>query len=98
MVVGNKSDHIGIMTSQIQDLEKRIQKIEERNKKVEKDKVWETSIARKVIIAILTYLIIVLFFLVNHLPNPYVNALVPTLGFILSTLTLNILKELWMKA
>lgn len=81
----------------MEDLEKRIQKIEERNKKVEKDKAWEMSIVRKIIIAILTYLTIVLFFLANRLPNPFINAIVPTLGFILSTLTLNILKEIWMR-
>jgi len=44
------------------DLEKEIKEIKKRNKKVEMEKAWETSIFRKVIIAILTYLVIVLFF------------------------------------
>lgn len=81
----------------IEGLEKRIIKIEERNKRVEADKEWETSLIRKIIIAILTYVVIVLFFLVNSLPSPFVNAIVPTLGFILSTFTLSVFKSIWVK-
>jgi len=44
------------------DFEKEIRKIQERNKKVDSDKAWETSLSRKIIIAILTYFVIVLFF------------------------------------
>ena len=78
-------------------LEKRITEIESRNKKVELDKAWETSWERRIIIAVLTYLVIVIFFIVNNFPNPWVNALVPTLGFVLSTLTLNLFKQVWLK-
>ncbi len=81
----------------IEDLEKRIQKIDERNKRVEADKAWEISWARRIIIAILTYLTIVLFFTVNNFINPWRNAVVPTIGFILSTLTLSIFKKIWIK-
>ena len=83
------------LEEKIAKLENKIKTIEERNKRVEADKAWEISWIRKIIIAILTYLIIVSFFLVNNLPNPFVNAIVPTLGFILSTLTLNIFKHIW---
>ena len=44
------------------NIEEEIKKINKRNKKVELDKDWETSFSRKIIIAILTYFIIVLFF------------------------------------
>jgi len=76
-------------------IENEISQIRERNKKVELDKAWETSITRKIIIAILTYLIIVLFFFTANLPNPFVNAIVPTIGFVLSTLSLSQFKKLW---
>ena len=36
-------------------LERRIQAIEERNKRVEADKAWETSLTRRVSIAVITY-------------------------------------------
>lgn len=81
----------------LQELENRIQTIEDRNKKVEADKAWETSLTRKIVIAILTYLVIVIFFAFTELPNPFKNAIVPTIGFVLSTLSLPIFKKLWQK-
>ncbi len=77
-------------------IENEIKKIKERNIKVELDKKWETSITRKVIIAILTYLVIVLFFFAANLTNPFVNAIVPTVGFVLSTLSLPYFKQFWL--
>jgi hypothetical protein len=78
-------------------IEKEIKAIKKRNKRVEADKAWETSNARKVLIAIFTYIIIVLFFLVMALPNPLLNAIVPTVGFVLSTLSLPYFKRYWIK-
>jgi len=78
-------------------IEKRIAAIEERNKKVELDKAWETSLSRKVIIAILTYITIVLFFIAANLPKPFINSIVPTIGFVLSTLSLPFFKKMWIK-
>lgn len=79
------------------DFEKRIEEIEERNKKVELDKAWETSWTRKIIIAVLTYITIVLFFLVAQLPKPFINSIIPTAGFVLSTLSLPFFKKAWVK-
>ena len=81
----------------MKNIEKRLKAIELRNKRVESDKAWETSFARKIIIAILTYLTIVLFFYIAHLPKPFINSIVPTTGFVLSTLSLPIFKKLWIK-
>lgn len=78
-------------------LEKEILEIKKRNARVEIDKAWETSIARKIIIAIITYLTIVSFFIVAKLPNPFTNSIVPTVGFLLSTLGLGIFKKIWIK-
>ena len=79
------------------DFEKRLTAIEQRNKKVELDKAWETSWSRRIIIAILTYLTIVLFFYFAQLPKPFINSIVPTTGFVLSTLSLPFFKKLWLK-
>ncbi|MBI2356879.1 hypothetical protein HYV12_02405 [Candidatus Dojkabacteria bacterium] len=78
-------------------IEERVLKIEERNRRVELDKEWETSLARKVLIAILTYIVITLFFLVTQNSSPFLNAIIPTLGFLLSTLSLNYAKKLWIQ-
>lgn len=75
----------------------RVKKIEDRNNKVEMDKAWETSWMRKLLIAVFTYLSIALYlkYVVNI--DPWINAIVPTLGFLLSTLTFPFFKNLWKK-
>ncbi len=78
-------------------LKKEIERLKERNKRVETDKAWETSLTRKIIVAILTYLVIVIFFYFAELPNPFVNSIVPALAFILSTSALPFFKRLWLK-
>ncbi len=78
-------------------LESEIIKLKERNARVESHKAWETSLFRKVLIAILTYIVVVLFFLVADLPKPFISALVPTIGFILSTLSVSLARKIWEK-
>ncbi len=82
------------MEKRIENLEKVILQIKERNQRVEADKAWETSWHRKWSILVLTYTLVVVFFLVMNLPNPFVNAIVPTLWFLLSTLSIKLLKEI----
>jgi len=76
-------------------MKKEISALKERNRKVEIDKAWETSKTRRLVIALMTYIIIVIFLILIKAPNPWLNALVPVAGFILSTLTLSELKKLW---
>lgn len=81
----------------LQQLKNEIKEIRERNARVEADKAWETSLFRKVLIAVLTYIVIVLFFIAAELPKPFINPIVPTLGFLLSTLSISYFKSLWIK-
>lgn len=83
--------------SSIQELEDRVTKIEERNKKVETDKTWETSYTRKFFIAVFTYLAISLYMNAIGINQPWLNAIIPTIGFLLSTLTIPFIKKLWRK-
>ncbi|MBS3066911.1 hypothetical protein J4205_03720 [Candidatus Pacearchaeota archaeon] len=78
-------------------MKKEIHSILERNKRVEFDKAWEISFTRKIIIAVFTYIVIVLFFLVANLPRPFINPIIPTVGFLLSTLTLPLFKDIWLR-
>jgi len=82
---------------EIEQIKKDIQEIKERNLRVEADKAWETSLSRKIILAILTYGVIVLFFVAVGLSKPFINAIVPTVGFVLSTLSIPYLKKYWLK-
>jgi len=77
-------------------VEKEIELIKERNRRVEADKAWETSLSRKIIIAILTYIVIVVFFYFAGLPKPFTNSIVPALAFFVSTLTLPFFKKIWL--
>jgi hypothetical protein len=79
----------------IEDLKKELDEIKARNKRVEADKAWEISWTRKLLILILTYIVIVIFFLVAKLPDPFVNAVVPSVAFVLSTLTVPLFKKWW---
>jgi len=76
-------------------IEERLARIEQRNARVEADKAWETSWVRRTAIMVLTYLVVVAYlYFVVHI-NPWINALVPVLGFLLSTLTISLLKDYW---
>jgi len=78
-------------------LEERIKEIEARNKKVEVDKAWELSLTRRVLLFVFTYLAIGLYLSAIRIPSPWLNAIVPAVGFLLSTLTLPFFKSIWMK-
>lgn len=81
----------------MKDLEKRIKDIEERNKRVENDKAWETCLLRKILIIIMTYIFAVLYLKIADTTNPYFGAIVPCAGFYLSTQSINIIKNIWLK-
>jgi len=81
--------------TQLDSIQQRLDKIESRNKKVETDKAWEVSLTRKLLIAIFTYFAIALYLKFIVRIDPWINAIVPTVGFLLSTLTLPYFKQLW---
>lgn len=82
------------MTS-LEGLKKEIEEIKVRNNRVETDKAWETSYTRKLLILILTYVVIVIFFFTAKLSDPFANAVVPSIAFVLSTLTVPFVKKWW---
>ena len=81
----------------MQNLDERVKNIELRNKKVEADKAWEGSWTRKIAIVICTYIAVGIFLTVIKFTAPWINAIVPTIGFMLSTLTLPFVKNWWKK-
>ncbi len=85
------------MESRIASLEKELSDIKERNARVEADKAWETSRFRVASLCVITYLIASLVMFVIDVTNPLVNALIPTLGFFLSTQTLPVVKRWWVR-
>jgi len=80
-----------------EDLLHRLEAIEERNKRVETDKAWERSFTRVSVIALTTYTAAVIFLFSVALPNPFLNALVPAIGYVLSMQSLPMVKKWWAK-
>ncbi|MDX1765849.1 MAG: hypothetical protein R3313_02755 [Candidatus Saccharimonadales bacterium] len=83
----NKSSHI----------EDRLTAIEERNKRVEADKAWETSLVRIAIITMLTYVIVYVYLRMIDADQAAASAIVPALGFFLSTLIVRSVKQVWLR-
>ena len=84
------------MTS-LEGLEERVMRIEDRNKRVELDKYWETSYLRRILVTAFTYLSVGFYFQAIGVANPWLNAIVPAIAFMLSTLTLPFFKRVWLK-
>ncbi|MDP2656437.1 MAG: hypothetical protein Q8P11_02630 [bacterium] len=85
------------MEEKIQQLENEIRIIKERNDRVEADKAWETSSVRIGTIVIITYIVASVVLYTIGVKNYLLSALVPVVGFYLSTQSLPAIKRWWMK-
>jgi hypothetical protein len=74
-------------------LGERIARLEARNQRVEANKAWEISWTRRFTIMLMTYVTVVFYLhFVIHI-DPWINALVPVIGYFCSTLTISRLKK-----
>ena len=85
------------MAKKQNEIVKDVESIQSRNDRVELDKAWETSWTRRLLIALLTYAIIALYLPLIGVKDAWLHALVPVTGFLLSTLTLQWVKRIWIK-
>ncbi len=81
----------------LEDLKNEIASIKERNKKVEIDKAWEVSWTRRALLILFTYLAIGVYLRAIQVGRPWLNAIVPAVAFLLSTLTMPFFKKVWIK-
>lgn len=79
----------------LMDTEQRLKTIEERNQRVEADKAWEGSVVRIGSIMLVTYVIASGLMVAMGNDNPFRNALIPVVGYFLSTQSLPFLKRSW---
>ena len=79
------------------DIKKEIQAIKDRNQRVEADKAWEQSWVRRLFIALITYIIASIWLVLINEPAFLLKAIVPTAGYLLSTLSLPFIKRWWAK-
>lgn len=78
-------------------LKLEIQSIKERNSKVEINKAWEVSKTRILFICLITYLVAVTYIYLVRNRGIWLSALIPVIGFYLSTQSLPIVKRFWIK-
>jgi len=81
----------------VENLEQEINKIKERNRRVESDKSWETSWTRRIFIGISTYLLISIFLVIIKAEKPFLSAIIPAVAYVISTLSLGLLRSWWLK-
>ena len=79
------------------NIDEAIAQIQARNLRVEADKAWETSKTRILMLCLLTYFVMNLLMLMIDVERPYLAALVPTTGFLLSTFSLRFIKAYWIR-
>ena len=76
-------------------METELQQIQERNRRVENDKAWEMSKTRRGLVSLFTYIVACIFLSTIGNESPYINSLVPVGGYLLSTLSLPVIKRWW---
>lgn len=80
-----------------EQLQQELLAIQERNRRVELDKAWETSWTRRLFIAALTYAVAGFWLVLIHEVYSWFKAFVPAGGYLLSTLSLPVIKRWWAK-
>ena len=78
----------------IEQISQELENIKKRNQKVEIDKSRETSITRKILLIVFTYLALGIYMQAIDINSPRLNAIIPAIWFLLSTLTLPRFKNL----
>ncbi len=81
----------------LESLQNDLDALKERNAKVEAEKAWETSSLRIGAIVILTYAVAVLLMISLGTSRPFFAALMPMVGFFLSTQTLPVLQRWYLR-
>ena len=82
---------------ELEDIRKELAEVRARNLRVEREKAWETSWARRLVIAGATWVGAWLWLLGLGAEHAALQALVPSGAYTLSTLSLPVLKRVWMR-
>ncbi len=77
------------------DIESEIIALQSRNRRVEADKAWEVSWTRRLLIAAMTYVVAAIWLVLINDVRPLLKALVPAAGYVLSTISIRVVKSWW---
>ena len=92
---GTENEELPALLERVARLEEAAAAIRSRNRRVELEKAWEQSRTRTVAIVALTYAVMCLIFYSLGTESVFSNAVIPTMGYFLSTQSLPILKRRW---
>lgn len=82
----------------LEQIKQQLESIRQRNLRVEADKAWEVSAARITSICVITYVFAALLLFSIGSERFWLNALVPVLGFYLSSQSLPAIKKHWIES
>jgi hypothetical protein len=78
-------------------VEERLAAIESRNANVTADKAWETSLLRRGAVSVITYFTCGFMLILLGSAAPWFYAFIPVVGYLMSTLTLPLLRRIWQR-
>ncbi len=81
----------------LEKIEQQLELIKQRNAKVQADKAWEVSAIRISAICVITYLVAATVLALIGAQRFLLSALIPVLGFFLSTQSLPVIKRWWIE-
>lgn len=88
-------DHSSDMETRILHLERELKLLKARNLRVDVDKAWERSGFRITTITAITYLVATIVLWSFGAQSPTLSAIVPALGYLLSTQSMPRVKQFW---
>lgn len=98
--VGDGSDlskRLSLLVTEFNILKEEVNGINKRNAEKDVNKEFEASWTRVIVIMLITYLALWAYMSFLKVKDPYLNAVVPTVGFNLSTWSLVPIKYYWMR-
>ena len=92
----NTKENVRETTSNRMNIEREIKDLKKRNARVELDKKWETSWTRRGIILLLTFIVVLIYnALIRSAASVWLMSMVPVIGFLLSTLSIDFIRKIW---
>ena len=85
------------MSLSLEHLAQEIEDLKIRNVRVEAEKSWEISWQRRLSIIVITYLVMLILLWSLGNPSPFLSVIIPTLGYILSILSMEWMERLFLK-
>jgi len=82
----------------LESVDEALELVKQRNLRVESDKAWEGSKTRILLICLITYVVASGVFYSLGSQRCFLDAVVPTLGFLLSSQSIPLAKKLWIRS